>query len=70
MKNILTLALLTAIIGIDYETYDLHHELITIRYDDLGPDSLIIEKKDMKNKAKIWNAIEHILNERGVYEYN
>lgn len=73
MKNILTnilfCGIITFIVGIDFETLDFTKELITIRYSDLGPDSLIIDKKDMKNKTKVWNAIHQILDERGVYEY-
>lgn len=57
------------IVGIDFETLNYHQELITIRYDNLGPDSLVVEKKDLKNKTKIWNAIEQILNERNVHSF-
>lgn len=66
MKNLLTMLLITVIMGIDFETLNYTQELITIRYDDLGPDSLIVDKKDMKNKDKIWKAIENIMNERNV----
>lgn len=69
MKNFLTFMLyfVTIIAGIDFERFDYSHELITIRYDDLSSDSLIVDRKDLKNKDKIWKAIEQILNERNVY---
>lgn len=71
MKNLLTIlvtySIMTVLVGVDYNTLDYDHQMITLRYDDIGPDTLIFKKRDMRNKEKIWKAIEQILNERNVY---
>lgn len=64
---LISLFLLTIVMGFDIMDLDHKQSLLIIHYSDRPDDQLLLDNKYLKNKTDISNIVEKILTKRNAY---